>query len=107
MTRVKVAAIAAVITVGVVLLLEHPGILTGGASAHFMYGSRTGEHLVVTSYALVVVYALCGALALAAACIGIRRRIKQRAAWKRRYSMKSIDGGKLPRSGDDNQGGKS
>ena len=98
MRRIKIAAITALIIIGVVLLLEHPEILTDGASAHWFSDSILGDHLAVSSYALDFIEILTAALALVAAFFGIRRRLKQRPAWKRRYSMEAISGGKPPRS---------
>lgn len=106
MARLKVVAITALVTIGVVLLLEHPDILTAGASAHWVSSSINGEHLFVRSYALDVVFLLTLALCLVVAGISVRRRIKQREVWKRRYSMKSIDGGKALNSNDDLQDGE-
>jgi preprotein translocase subunit SecG len=96
MRRIRVAVITALIAIVVVLLLEHPEILTGGASAMWSSGSILGDHLVMSSYAIDILETLTMALAIVATFLGIRRRLKQRSAWKRRYSMKSIKGGKPP-----------
>jgi hypothetical protein len=87
---VKIAGLTALITIGVILLLEHPEILTGGASANWMSDSILGDHLAVSSYALDFIEILTVALALVAVCFSIRRRLKQSSVWKRRYSMEAV-----------------
>lgn len=99
MGRIKVAAVAALITVGVMLLLAHPEILTAGASVGWGY-SYLGYHVFVRSYVLDAVEILIVPLGLIVICVRIRQRIKQKTVWKRRCSMRSIDGGKWPRSED-------
>lgn len=99
MRRIKIAAVTALITIGVVLLLANPEILTGGASANWISDSILGDHLAVSSYALDSIEILTAALALVAAFFGIRRRLKQRSVWKRRYSMEAISG-RRPRNAE-------
>jgi uncharacterized membrane protein len=101
MGRIKVAAAAAVVTVGVVLLLEHPDILTAGASLSWGWSWVGGYGVFTGSYALSAVKLFAVALGLTVICVRIRQRIRQRAIWRRRYSMRSIDGGKTSRSDDD------
>lgn len=62
------------------LLLEHPEILTGGASAIWFSSSVNGDHLMVSSYAIDILETLTMALAIVATFLGIRRRLKQRSA---------------------------
>lgn len=103
MVRFKVVAVTFLITMGAVLLVEHPDILTAGASAKWVSG---GAHLNVTSYALDVVYVLSGALGVIVTCMDIRRRIRQRTAWKRRYSMKATDKGRPSSSDNELENGR-
>lgn len=97
MRQIKVVAVTALIAVGIVLLLENPEVLTDGASATWSHSAVLPDHFAVRSYALDVLDGLTAALGLAAVFVTIRRRIRQRSIWRRRESMKSIDGGKRPR----------
>ena len=105
MGRIKVAAAAALITVGVVLLLEHPDVLTAGASLSWGWSWIGGYGVLTRSYALDAVELFLIALGLIVVCIRIGQRIKQRAIWRRRDSMMSSGGGKMSRSEDEPRDG--
>ena len=63
MNRIKVAVAATLITVGVMLLLEHPEILTAGASMSWGH-SYLGYDVFARSYAVDAVEILVVALGL-------------------------------------------
>lgn len=86
MHRIKLMVGSASITVVLLVLAQHPRILTSGASLTQSYG-RLGAH--VDSYGLRI---LMGLIGLVIAGFGVQQSIKLRSVRKRRASIKLVEG---------------